>query len=41
VPISDEEREHKQQFGADALLDRMQEIGLPWLFDEANRPPLV
>jgi hypothetical protein len=41
IPISDEERAFKQEHGTDALLDRMQEVELPWIFDEANRPPLV
>jgi hypothetical protein len=41
IPISDEERAFKQEHGTDALLDRMQEVRLPWIFDEANRPPLV
>ena len=41
IPISDEERALKQQQGSDALLDRMQELKLPWIFDEANRPSLV
>jgi Suppressor of fused protein (SUFU) len=41
VPISDEERAYKQQHGADALIDRMDAVGLPWVFDENNRPSLV
>jgi hypothetical protein len=41
VPMSDQERAFKQQHGTDALLDRMQEVGLPWIFDEATRPSLV
>jgi hypothetical protein len=41
IPISDEERALKQQQGSDALLDRMQEVKLPWIFDEANRPSLI
>ena len=41
VPISDEERAYKQEHGADALIDRMDAVGLPWVFDENNRPPLV
>jgi hypothetical protein len=41
IPISDGERAFKQQQGSGALLDRMQELGLPWIFDEANRPSLV
>lgn len=41
IPISDQEREFKQRHGANALIDRMQQIRLPWIFDEANRPSLV
>jgi suppressor of fused protein SUFU len=41
IPISDEERAFKQEQGSDAFLDRMPEARLPWIFDEANRPPLV
>jgi hypothetical protein len=41
VPISDEERAYKQEHGADALIDRMEAVGLPWVFDENNRPSLV
>lgn len=41
VPISDKELEYKREHGVNALLDRMQEVELPWVFDEANRPPLV
>jgi hypothetical protein len=41
IPISEEERAFKQQHGSDALLDRMDEVGLPWLFEESNRPSLV
>jgi hypothetical protein len=41
IPISDEERNFKQEHGADALLDRMEEVGLPWIFEEADRPSLV
>lgn len=41
VPISDAEREFKREHGADALIDRMDAVNLPWVFDEANRPPLV
>ena len=41
VPISDKDRAFKQEHGTDALLDRMQAVGVPWIFDEANRPPLV
>jgi hypothetical protein len=41
VPISDEERAYKQQHGADALIDRMDAVSLPWVFDEDNRPLLM
>ena len=41
IPISNQERNFKQEHGADALLDRMEEVGLPWIFEEANRPSLV
>jgi Suppressor of fused protein (SUFU) len=41
VPLSDAERAYHQEHGVDALLDRMQEVELPWVFDEADRPPLV
>jgi hypothetical protein len=41
IPISDEERAFKQEHGADALIDRMEAIDLPWVFDEENRPVLV
>lgn len=41
VPISDEELAYKEQFGAGALLDRMDAVGLPWIFDESNRPSLL
>lgn len=41
IPISEAERAYKQQHGSDALIDRMGEVRLPWIFDEANRPPLI
>jgi hypothetical protein len=41
IPISDQERAFKQEHGTDALLDRMKEVGPPWIFEEANRPSLV
>ena len=41
VPISDAERKYRKKHGVNGLLDRMQEIELPWVFDEDNRPPLV
>lgn len=41
VPISDAERAYRKKHGVDGLLDRMQAVELPWVFDEGNRPPLV
>ena len=41
IPISDEERAFKQEYGADALIDLMEAVDLPWVFDEKNRPALV
>lgn len=41
IPISDEERAFKQEHGADALIDRMKAVDLPWVFDEMNRPAMV
>lgn len=41
VPISDEERDFKLENGAEALVDRMDAVKLPWIFDESNRPSLV
>ncbi len=41
VPISDAEREYRTEHGIDGLLDRMQEVELPWVFDEDERPSLV
>ena len=31
VPITDEERDYKQKHGTDALIDRMEAVGLPWV----------
>jgi hypothetical protein len=41
IPISDEERAFKQEHGADAFIDRMEAVDLPWVFDENNRPMMV
>jgi hypothetical protein len=41
VPISDDELAFKKQHGANALIERMQAAELPWIFDEAERPPLL
>jgi hypothetical protein len=41
IPISDEEWAYQRRHGPEALIDRMQAVGLPWVFDEGNRPALV
>lgn len=41
IPISDEERAYKKEHGVNALIDRMDAVKLPWVFDEKNRPALV
>jgi hypothetical protein len=41
VPISDAERAYRNEHGVDGLLDRMDAVKLPWVFDEKDRPPLV
>jgi hypothetical protein len=41
IPISDAEREFKRKNGPGALIERMDAVKLPWVFDEQNRPPLV
>jgi hypothetical protein len=41
IPISEAERMYKKEHGSDALIDRMGEAELPWIFDESTRPPLV
>jgi len=41
VPISDEELAYKKEYGADALIDRLGAVELPWVFDENNRPDLL
>jgi hypothetical protein len=41
IPISSAELAFKKERGADALLDRMDEVKLPWIFEETNRPPLL
>src|SRR5262249_52751196 len=38
VPISDAERAFILEDGVDEFLDRMDQVELPFLFDEANRP---
>ena len=41
IPISDAERKYRKKHGVDGLIDRMQEVELPWIFDEDDRPSLV
>ena len=41
VPLSQAELEFKLKYGLDALLGRMQERDLPWVFDESTRIALV
>jgi hypothetical protein len=41
IPITDEELEYKKRRGVVALIDRMEKVGLPWLFDPETRPPLL
>jgi hypothetical protein len=41
IPISEKERAYKQEHGAEALIDRMEAVKLPWVFEESNRPVLV
>jgi hypothetical protein len=41
IPIADEELEYKQSRGVEALIDRMEKVRLPWLFDPETRPPLL
>jgi hypothetical protein len=41
VPLSEAELEFKTAHGLDALLERMEERELPWVFDEATRIDVV
>lgn len=41
IPISNEERAFKLEHGSDALIDRMEAVDLPWIFDENHRPSLL
>jgi len=41
IPITDEELEYKKTRGVNALLDRMEKVDLPWVFDPSNRPSLL
>jgi hypothetical protein len=41
IPISQAELQYKKEHGANALIERMEAVELPWVFDEVNRPALV
>lgn len=41
IPITPEERKFKVAQGPNALIDRLDAVKLPWIFDEANRPSLL
>jgi hypothetical protein len=41
VPLRQAEVDFKVNHGVDALLDRMQKVQLPWIFDSENRADLV
>jgi hypothetical protein len=41
IPLTDPELRYKQTYGANALLDRMDQAKLPWLFNPAARPSLT
>ena len=41
VPLSQAELDYKTANGVNALLKRMGEVKLPWIFDENNRPALI
>ncbi len=41
IPISEAERSYKVEHGADSLIDRLEAVDLPWIFDESNRPSLI
>lgn len=41
IPISDSELDFKKQHGVNALIERMEAVELPWIFDEEERPPLL
>jgi hypothetical protein len=41
IPITRKERTYKHKQGVNALLDRMDQVKLPWLFDPANRPDML
>jgi hypothetical protein len=41
IPISDDELAYKKANGVNPLVKRMEAVGLPWIFDEAERPALL
>ncbi|MBS0263983.1 MAG: suppressor of fused domain protein [Planctomycetes bacterium] len=41
IPISDAERAYKQKHGSEGLIDRLEAVQLPWVFDEQDRPSLL
>lgn len=41
IPISPEERKFKVEHGPNALIDRLDAVELPWIFEESNRPSLL
>jgi hypothetical protein len=41
IPITGEELEYKKSRGMVALINRMEIVGLPWIFDPETRPPLL
>jgi hypothetical protein len=41
MPWDERQRAYRLQHGADALIERIGALDLPWVFDETNRPSLV
>jgi hypothetical protein len=41
IPISDAELRYKKNHDANALIKLLQDVELPWIFDEVERPPLI
>jgi hypothetical protein len=41
VPLRQAELDLARERGVDAVLDRMEAVGLPWIFDAGNRPSLT
>jgi hypothetical protein len=41
VPLTQSELDYKLQHGADALLGKLEECQLPWIFDPQTRVPMV